>query len=215
PQTTGVTLAFGVSLDSVIRSGAAIDFSGNLQSTGKGSKITLTGKNKNTVTFNIGGSTSYASSVPFDIDENILIDINSVLEGFNPDNFAVGFTIGLSANAAAALGVEGSASLSVIRYFNDTYGGYNYFYTQTELTGYDGAIKGASINIQGSIFIMSNANPGNSTQGDPKSYANTISSATATGLSVDFKAIKGGGANIYTFRSGNWHGVGIGGNVGL
>lgn len=35
-------------------------------------------------------------------------------------------------------GVEGSASLSVIRYFNDTYGGYNYFYTQTELTGYDG-----------------------------------------------------------------------------
>src|SRR5690606_37986839 len=141
PQTTGVTLAFGVSLDSVIRSGAAIDFSGNLQSTGKGSKITLTGKNKNTVTFNIGGSTSYAGSVPFDIEENILLDINSVLEGFNPDNFAVGFTIGLSANAAAALGVEGSASLSVIRYFNDTYGGYNYFYTQTELTGYDGAIK--------------------------------------------------------------------------
>ena len=213
PQTTGVTLAFGVSLDSVIRSGAAIDFSGNLQSTGKGSKITLTGKNKNTVTINIGGSTSYTGSVPFDIEENILLDINSVLEGFNPDNFAVGFTIGLSANAAAALGVEGSASLSVIRYFNDTYGGYNYFYTQTELTGYDGAIKGASINIQGSIFIMSNANPGNSAEGNPLSY--TKGNTTATGLSVDFKAVKGGGANMYAFRSGNWHGVGIGGNVGL
>lgn len=76
-----------------------------------------------------------------------------------------------------------------------------------------GGIKGACINIQGSIFIMSNANPGNSAEGNPLSY--TQGNTTATGLSAGLKAGEGGGGNMYAFRSGNWHGVGIGGNVGL
>ncbi len=175
-------------------------------------KIQINGQNKNSITINIGGDTDYTADAPFDIEESIILDIESLISDFNPNNFAIGYSIGLSGSAAAALGGGGSVSLSVVQFSNSEYGGYNYVYAQGELTGYDGATIGASLNIQGSIFIMSNSNAGYTTSGNPNSYAGR---ASATGIGADVKAEIGGGANIFAFRSNGWHGVGIGGNVGV
>jgi len=175
-------------------------------------KIQISGQNKNSITINIGGDTDYTADAPFDIEESIILDIESLISDFNPNNFAIGYSIGLSGSAAAALGGGGSVSLSVVQFSNSEYGGYNYVYAQGELTGYDGATIGASLNIQGSIFIISNSNAGYTTSGNPNSYAGR---ASATGIGADVKAEIGGGANIFAFRSNGWHGVGIGGNVGV
>ncbi|SIT19103.1 hypothetical protein [Chryseobacterium gambrini] len=104
--------------------------------------------------------------------------------------------------------------MSVVRFTDKTYGGYNYVYAgaQEQFSAGAQATISASVGASVSIAYNDDTKPFN-----PTSYAGTFISA---GASADVKFVAGGGVNVNVFSGvgkgeKGWKGVSLGASVGV
>ncbi len=168
--------------------------------------IIIRGKNGNQITIPTAGE-DRTVNVPFNIVQSTSLDLG--LSEVNSDNIAAGYSVNASAEAKATLGAKVSAGLTVVNFFNEEYGDYNYVYAQAEATGSTGVQGGGNANIEGNFFVMTSSDV---SLAKPESFAG---SATSIGVSADVKAVAGGGVSLSAFKSGNWTGISVGLNFGV
>src|SRR5690554_522583 len=172
--------------------------------------IIIRGENGNTITIPTADDDHKYVDVPFDISESITMDLG--LSNINTSNLAVGYSMGVSADAKAAVGGAASANMTVVNFpTNSDYSDYNYVYAGYELTLSGGAQVAASANIEANFFVAYSNTKDTQT---PSSFQGKTSSY---GLAFDVKAVAGAGFSIYGFQSEDkvWTGVGVGLNVGV
>lgn len=172
--------------------------------------IIIRGQNDKEITIPTAGDDDVTVDIPFDIEESGTLDLG--LSNVDSKNIAVGYEVSASAEAKATLGGKVSAGLTVVNYFNEDYGDYNYVYANTEVTGSTGVQGGLNADIGANFFVMNNPNSQNSINGDPASFEGMT---TTTGYSFDVKNGGGIGASLFHFQSGDWTGIGVGLNAGI
>jgi RHS repeat-associated protein len=168
--------------------------------------IIIRGQNDKEITIPTAGD-DVTVDIPFDIEESGTLDLG--LSNVDSKNIAVGYEVSASAEAKATLGGKVSAGLTVVNYFNEDYGDYNYVYANAEATGSTGVQAGVNANLEANFFVM---NSSEIETAKPESFSGKASSM---GYNFDAKSIFGGGFSISAFESGLWKGLSVGLNVGI
>ncbi|WP_394664867.1 hypothetical protein [uncultured Chryseobacterium sp.] len=150
--------------------------------------------------------------VPFALKNNATLDIGA--GNVDPRRFALGYTAQGDLGAGLVIGGSGGVQISVVRFTDKTYGGYNYAYAgaQEQFSAVAQATISASVGASVSIAYNDDTKPFT-----PTSYAGTFIS---TGASADVKFIAGGGVNVNAFSGvgkgeKGWKGVSLGVSVGV
>ena len=111
--------------------------------------IIIRGQNDREITIPTAGD-DVTVDIPFDIEESGTLDLG--LSNVDSKNIAVGYEVSASAEAKATLGGKVSAGLTVVNYFNEDYGDYNYVYANAEITGSTGVQFGGNANLEANFF---------------------------------------------------------------
>jgi hypothetical protein len=149
--------------------------------------------------------------VPVALKENKTLDLG--FKYLDANRFAVGYTMELSANAALGSGASVSGNLSIVRFSNDTYSGYNYTYAGGAYNASVGVQQGASLSAGASFFIAVNTNETlTDFNSNPKSFQGETQNL---GFSQDVKGGIGGGWNVNAFWMTGWIGVSFGISAGV
>src|SRR5690554_650821 len=167
--------------------------------------IIIRGKNSNEITIPTADDDHRYIDIPFDIQESRTLDLG--LGNINTNNIAVGYSVGVSAEASLVFGGELSGNVTVVNFpSNSDYNGYNYVYAEGEIKGSGGMQQSASVNVEANFFIAYSNYEGNR---KPESFQGKTSTY---GLSFNAKKIVGGGISFYGFQSEDkrWTGIGVG-----
>jgi len=170
--------------------------------------IIIRGKNGNEITIPTADDDHRYIDIPFDIQESRTLDLGNI----NTNNIAVGYSVGVSAEASLVFGGEVSGNITMVNFpSNINYSKYNYVYAEGEIKGSGGMQQSASVNVEANFFLAYS----NDKENIKPSY---FEGRTSTyGLSFNAKKGVGGGISFYGFQSEDksWTGIGVGLSGGI